>query len=176
MTMSARARKFALTAHITVSVGWLGSVIAFLALSIVGLTNQDAQKVRAVYFAMKLTGCFVIVPLSITSLLTGLIQSLGTNWGLFKHYWIVFKLLINLFATIVLLMYIPTLNYLAEIAANTKLSTRELLALRDPSPVVHSSLALILLLVATTLGVYKPRGLTPYGWRKERESRKVSLQ
>ena len=89
MTMSARARKFALTSHIAVSVGWLGSVVAFLALSIVGLTNQDAQKVRAVYFAMKLTGCFVIVPLSITSLLTGLIQSLGTNWGLFKHYWIV---------------------------------------------------------------------------------------
>lgn len=28
-----------------------------------------------------------------------------------------------------------------------------------------------LLLVATVLGVYKRRGLTPYGWRKQQEGR-----
>jgi hypothetical protein len=43
--------------------------------------------------------------------------------------------------------------------------------LRDPSPVLHAGAALVLLLVATTLSVYKPRGLTRYGWRKQREQR-----
>ena len=46
--------------------------------------------------------------------------------------------------------------------------------LRDPSAVIHASLALVLLLVATVLGLYKPKGMTPYGRRKQREQRTVS--
>ncbi|HEU4747191.1 MAG TPA: hypothetical protein VFS56_01730, partial [Gemmatimonadaceae bacterium] len=60
---------------------------------------------------------FVIVPLTLASLLTGLVQSLGTEWGVFRHYWVVFKLLINVFSTIVLLMYIRTVGYFATVAA-----------------------------------------------------------
>jgi hypothetical protein len=173
MTMTPRLRKFALTAHVTSSVGWLGAVAGFLALAVAGLTSQEAQMVRAAYVAMALTGWFVIVPLSLASLLTGLVQSLGTPWGLFRHYWVLFKLLINVFATIVLLMYMPTLDYFAGLGADTTLSAGDLRVLRDPSPVLHASLALLLLLVATTLGVYKPRGMTPYGRRKQHEQRTV---
>ena len=108
MTMTPRLRKFALTAHVTSSVGWLGAVAVFLALAVAGLTSQDAQTVRAAYLAMELTGWFVLVPLSLASLLTGLVQSLGTAWGLFRHYWVLFKLLINVVATIVLLLYMQT--------------------------------------------------------------------
>ena len=72
MTMTPRIRKFALTAHVTSSVGWLGAVAGFLALAVAGLTSQDAQMVRAAYLAMELTGWFVIVPLSLASPLTGL--------------------------------------------------------------------------------------------------------
>lgn len=94
---------------------------------------------------------------------------LGTKWGLFRHYWVLFKLLMNVFATIVLLMYMQTLGYFARVAAAMPLSSGDVHGLRSPSPVLHSSLALLLLLVATVLAVYKPRGLTPYGQRKQRE-------
>ena len=64
-------------------------------------------------------------------------------------------------------MYLPTLSYFARVAADDRhLSTSDLQMLRDPSAVLHASLALVLLLVATVLGIYKPRGLTPYGGRK----------
>ena len=39
-----------------------------------------------------------------------------------------------------------------------------------------ASAAVLALLVATTLSVYKPRGVTPYGWRKQREQRSASIQ
>ena len=81
MTLAPRLRKFALTTHVVCSVGWLGSVASFLALAIAGVTSDDAQMVRAAYLAMELTGWFVIVPLSLASLITGIIQSLGTQWG-----------------------------------------------------------------------------------------------
>jgi hypothetical protein len=174
MTMTAGLRKFALTAHVTSSVGWLGAVVSFLALSVAGLTSQDAQTVRAAYLVMEPIGWFVLVPLSLASLLTGLVQSLGTTWGLFRHYWVVFKLLINLFATIVLLMYMQTLDHFVGVAAETPLSGGDLSGLRSPSPALHAGLALLLLLVATTLAVYKPRGMTPYGQRKQLEQRTTS--
>lgn len=172
--MTPAIRKFVLTAHITCSVGWLGAVAGFLALSVVGLTSQNARTVRAAYLAMESTGWFILVPLSFASLLTGLIQALGTAWGLFRHYWVVAKLMMNVLATIVLLMYMQTLSALGGLAADATLSDAEILALRDPSPVLHAGGALILLLVATTLSVYKPRGLTPYGWRKQQERRAIS--
>jgi hypothetical protein len=174
MIMPPRLRKFALTAHVTASVGWLGAVAGFLALAVAGLISQDGQTVRAAYLAMEVTAWFVILPLSLASLLTGLIQSLGTTWGLFRHYWVIFKLLINIFATIVLLIYMETLGYLADAAAETTASSASLHELRNPSPVLHAGAALLLLLAATTLSVYKPRGLTRYGWRKYQQRRAVS--
>jgi hypothetical protein len=174
MIMTPRLRKFVLTAHVTSSVGWLGAVAVFLALAVIGLTSQDAETVRAVYLVMEPAAWFVLAPLAFASLLTGLVQSLGTTWGLFRHYWVLFKFLINVSAIVVLLMYTQTLSYLADVAAETTLSSDDLGVLRTPSVVLHSALALLLLLVATVLAVYKPRGMTPYGLRKQHERRTVS--
>jgi hypothetical protein len=171
MTMTPRLRKFALTAHVTTTVGWLGAVACFLALAVVGLTSQDAQTVRGAYLVMEPTAWCVLVPLAFASVLTGLVQSLGTEWGLFRHYWVLFKLLINVFANIVLLIYMETFSLMAGVAAD--LST-DVGVVRNASPMLHAALALLVLLVATVLAVYKPRGMTPYGWRKQHEQRTVS--
>lgn len=106
---------------------------------------------------------FVIVPLALASLLTGLVSALGSTWGLFRHYWVLFKLVINLFATVVLLMYTETVSYFADVAAR---SSGEFDVLRSPTFVLHSAAALLVLLVATVLATYKPRGMTQYGLRK----------
>ena len=160
MTMTPRLRKVALTAHISSSVGWLGAIAGFLALAIAGLAGRDAQVVRAAYLGMGWIGWCALVPLSVASLLTGLAQSLGTEWGLFRHYWVLAKLLINVLATIILLLFMRNLGsgYYG----------------RSGAPVLHAGVALLLLLVATTLSVYKPRGMTRYGWRKQHERRTVS--
>jgi hypothetical protein len=174
MAMTPRMRRLALTAHVTASVGWLGAVAAVLALAVAGVSSQDPQTVRAAYLAMDLTGWFVLVPLALASLLTGLVQSLGTRWGLFRHYWVLAKLAINLLATVVLVMYTQTLSSLADVAARAPFSSGDLSGLRSPSPVLHAGAALLLLLAATALAVYKPRGMTRYGWRKQNEQRVVS--
>jgi hypothetical protein len=166
--MTPRLRKFALTVHVTSSVGWLGAVAGFLALAIAGLTSQDAQMVRAAYLAMDLTTWVVIVPLAFASLLTGLVQSLGTTWGLFRHYWVLVKLLISVLASIVLLLQTGSISHLAGAAAETTLSSADLREARI-SLVLHSGVGLLVLLVPMTLSVYKPRGRTRYGWRKHHE-------
>jgi hypothetical protein len=52
MTMTPHLCKFALTAHVTSSVGLLGAIAGFLALAVAGLTSQYAQMARAAYLAM----------------------------------------------------------------------------------------------------------------------------
>jgi len=165
MIMTPSLRKFTLTAHVTSSVGWLGAVVAFLAHAFIGLTSADAQTVRGVYLVMEPAAWFVLVPLAFASLFTGIVQGLGTTWGLFRHYWVVFKLLITVFATIILLIYMKTFALMADVAAD---SNADLSVVRNASPVVHAALALIILLVAAILSVYKPRGLTRYGRRKQK--------
>ena len=169
--MAPGVRKLALTAHVVSSVGWLGAIAAFMALAVVGSTSEDAQTVRAAYLVMEPAAWFVLVPLAFASLLTGLVQSLGTTWGLFRHYWVVFKLLINVVATIVLLTYMETFSFMARVAADPG---ADLSAVRNASPLLHAALALLLLLVATTLAVYKPRGMTPYGRRKQNAQRTLN--
>ena len=113
MTMTPGLRKFALTTHVTSSVGWLGAVGAFLALAIAGVGSEDAQIVRAAYVAMHLTTWFVIVPLCLAALLTGIVQSLGTTWGLFRHYWVVTNLLLTVLATVILLVHTQPIDHVA---------------------------------------------------------------
>jgi hypothetical protein len=163
--MAPALRRFALTAHVVASVGWLGAVIAFLGLALVGLTSDDGETVRGAYLVMEPAAWYVLLPLAVASLVTGLVQSLGTTWGLFRHYWVIFKLLINLVSTIVLVLYMETFAFMARVAADR---TADLSAVRNSSPLVHAALALLLLLVATALAIYKPRGITRYGQRERR--------
>lgn len=159
-------RRFMLILHITSSAGWIGAVATSLALAVAGLAGHDTQLVQAVYRALDVVGWYALVPFSLASLLTGLVQSLGTRWGLLRHYWVLIKLLMNLFATGVLLLYTQTLDYAAGLAARPALTGSQLRELQSPSPTAHSIAALLLLLVAVALSVYKPRGLTRYGARK----------
>lgn len=170
MMMTPALRRFTFTTHITSSVGWVGAVVAFLALAIIGLTSPDERTVRGAYLVMAPAAWFVLVPLAHASLLSGVALSLGTTWGLFRYYWVVLKLVITVFSTVILLIYMRTFSQMAGIAADPVV---DLGLVRNASPMVHAILALILLLIATVLGVYKPLGLTPYGTRKQDEQRQV---
>lgn len=170
MIMPAWLRKLALVVHVTASVGWTGSVAAFLALAVVGLQSQDAILASGMYLAMDVTAVYVIVPLSIASLASGVIQSLGTSWGLFKHYWVLAKLLITAVSTFLLITHTRGISYMAEVAGQMALGSGDLRGLRVQLA-VDAAAAIGALLVTTLLSVYKPRGLTAYGWRKQREQR-----
>jgi hypothetical protein len=169
MTLTPLLRKFVLTAHITFAVGWLGAVAGFLALAIVGLKSQDTQIMNSAYLGMDLIARFVILPLSFAPLITGPILSLGTPWGLFRHYWILAKLFITILSTILLLIHMQPISHLSHLAMDGTIAGA------DPGlriqMIAASGAALVALVVATALAVYKPRGMTAYGWRKQYEER-----
>lgn len=161
--MKPALRKLALTAHVATSVGWLGAAVAFLAHAVVGLTTTDNQMVRAAYLMMESTGWYVLVPLSLASLVTGLLQSLGTKWGLFQHYWVVMKLAITVFATAILLVFMRGFGQLASFELQSSGIGAESHGHGKASPALHAGLGILVLLLAVILSIYKPWGKTPYG-------------
>lgn len=167
MTMPPALRKFALTVHLTVSVGWIGVVVAYLVLGITTVTMQDVRTGRAAWIAMDLIGWYVLVPLSLAALLTGIIMSLGTSWGLFRHYWVLISLVLTTLSTVILLLHMPTVSALAEIAQGADPAALARLG----GDLFHPGVGLLILLVIQVLNVYKPRGITPYGWRKQQAQR-----
>ena len=168
--MTPKIRKLTLTAHIVSGVGWMGATAAFLALALAGLTSNDDRLTSSAYVAMKLIGWRVIVPLSLASLLTGLVQSLGTAWGLFRHYWVLLKFVLTVIATGLLLLHMNLATRLADNAAKSNMATADLHGLRLQI-MADAAAAVLLLIVNTTLAAFKPRGMTRYGRRKQYEKR-----
>lgn len=162
MVVGKGTRKLLLLIHILTSVGMMGSVAGFLVLAIIGL--NDPARGPAVYPAMDLLTRMLIVPLAVTSLSVGTFQALMTPWGLFQHYWVVIKLVLTIIVLLVLLIQVPNINLLAGVDPATMASPEW--ARTRFSMVLHAAGGMAVLLVALVLSVYKPKGLTRYGWNR----------
>ena len=140
-------KRLTLLLHVVSSAGWWGAVAAFLVLAIAGV-GGDAG---AACHALALTGWGAIVPLAVLSSATGLVQSLGSAWGLARHWWVVFKIVITLACTALLLLH---LWMLGDCRSGTAAQMT-----------FDAALALVVLMVPLALSVYKPRGVTPWAQR-----------
>ena len=181
MTMPPAVRKFALAMHLSFSVGWIGAVVAYLALSVAAVTTRDPPTLRATWIAMDLTGWYAVVPLALASLLTGLLMALGTKWGLFRHYWVLISFVLTVLAAVVLLLHMPDVSILANAAREAEGARLDglrnhLYTRLDDGDLLHPALGLVLLLVIQVLNVYKPEGMTRYGRRKQEEHRQQLLR
>src|SRR5262245_49127508 len=96
MSLPPRLRKTVLVTHVATSVGWLGALAGYLALDITTATSTDIAAVRGAYLAMDVLVHYTIVPLALASVLIGTINALGSPWGLFRHYWVLVKLVLTL--------------------------------------------------------------------------------
>jgi hypothetical protein len=171
MTMSPPIRRLALAVHLTCSIGWLGAVVAYLALDLTVAFSDDPVLVRAAWIAMGTLASSVIVPLALASLVTGLVMALGTKWGLFRHWWVLISFVLTVLATIVLLSETRVIASMAALAANP--ATPDDVLLGSTPTLLHSIGGLVVLVTIQILNVYKPQGLTPYGWRKLQEQRRT---
>jgi hypothetical protein len=171
MVMGPGLRKLALSVHLAVSVGWIGAAAAYLAVGLVAGASEDVRSVRSAWIAMDLIGWYVIVPMAIASLLTGLVMAFGTRWGLLRHYWVLFSFVLTIVATAVLLLHMPDVSVTVAAVRRTSNPAGHLDARLGEGDVLHPGLGLVVLLVIHVLNVHKPAGMTRYGQRKQHEER-----
>lgn len=165
MAMTPTLRKGLLATHITVSVGWIGAVAAYLVVVVAAMTNRDHETLRAAWRGLALIGWYAVVPFAAMSLVTGVAIALVTPWGLFRHYWVLISFALTCFAALVLLLHMPTVSSFARLAAGANAVDVGSLRGALRGEVLHAGLGLLVLLAVEALNVFKPRGLTSYGRR-----------
>lgn len=170
MAFGPRARKAALLVHVPASIGWFGTDAGCLARAISGATSSNPELTRACYAVMGVIGWAAIVPAALASFASGVVSSLGTQWGLFRYYWVTIKftvtVTVSVIATAVLLVHMQPITHVAALAANPAWDASTAGGLR--SLLVPQSVLAILALdtaTVTTLSVYEPPGRTQYGIR-----------
>ncbi|MGP3926134.1 2Fe-2S iron-sulfur cluster-binding protein [Streptomyces sp. 8N616] len=155
-----RARKVWLMLHIGFSVSWLGLSLAMAVMSVVGLTADDHGTRRTAYDIMHLFDLTLVIPSMALALITGVVVSVGTPWGLIRHWWVLLKFVIAL-----------SLPLFAAFFEHKWI--KELQALEPSQEPGGTGLALVVCLVVFTvllwtavfLSVFKPGGRTRWGRR-----------
>jgi hypothetical protein len=162
--MSRRRRKLVLTLHVGSSVGWLGAAIAMTVLLVAGLVTGNPALRHSAFTFMHVYDLAVMIPLGYLALITGVLLSVGTNWGLLKHWWIVVKLVL----TVAVLVFagVFTSGWVLEAVARTAedpMADLGTLAVQLVANVVAFN---VVFWTNTTVSVFKPWGLTPRGQHK----------
>ncbi|MFI0785461.1 DUF2269 domain-containing protein [Streptomyces lydicus] len=153
------ARRGLLVLHVAVSVSWLGLSLGLLALGITGWTTGSPDTASAAYRAMKIFGDWLVLPIALVTLVSGLVLSLGTSWGLARHRWVHLKFWLTL-ATVLLSVFAlrPGINHqAAEAVAGNPAPAIDL--------VVAPAVATATYFFLTAISVLKPWGLTARGRR-----------
>ncbi|MFG2000774.1 hypothetical protein ACGFNU_16680 [Spirillospora sp. NPDC048911] len=159
--MSPRARKANLVLHLIVSITWLGLDIGLLTLTITGLATEDPQTLRAAYISMRLFGDLLLIPAGLLTLLTGLVLSLGTHWGVTRHWWVLAKVVLTLTAvTLTIFSLRPGLHEAAEAAIATPLDDG------GPDSLAPPIVSLTMYVTMVVLSVFRPWSRTP--WARDR--------
>jgi hypothetical protein len=166
MTMSPSLRRAALALHVITSVGWIGAAAGYLALGVSAATSEEPLTIRAAWIGMEVIAWYAVIPLGVLALLSGLMMSLGTSWGLVRHYWVLFALVLTVLAIIVLILHMPAVVAGADLARTGDDSAVMALG----GDVLHPTLGLVVLVVVAVLNVFKPRGATGFGRPRHRQS------
>lgn len=146
-----------------VSFGAFGLYLAFFTLAITGLTTSDPQVLRTCYLAMGILSSVLILPVNLAVVISGLVLALGTQWGLFRYYWVVTKLVLTLFLATASILGLRA--RISEAIGNLDAipSTAHDVGSVGTFLVVALPIAMCIYIANTVLAIYKP-------WRKIRRT------
>ncbi len=150
MKLSPWQHKLLLTVHVTAAVSLVGTDLVLVALGVSGVRGADP---RAVYPAAYLVEAWLVAPLVVVALGTGVLQAVLSSWGLVRYWWVTIKLVTTaVFTGLVVFLLVPKLAASAGAATAGEAFTA---AERLPLAIVPA-FAVAVLALNVALGVYKP--------------------
>jgi hypothetical protein len=149
--MSRRWHRLLLVTHIASAVGILGADLALLAMGVAGARGAEP---RTVYPAARLVAEWVLAPLAVPTVVTGVLLVVGAGYGLASDRWLLMKIAVTTLLVVVLLaVVIPALRD----AADAALAGRAVTGSRRTGLAAGPAVSSALLLLNVALGVAKPR-------------------
>lgn len=165
--LGAKGVKVLKTVHLLLIMMWVTGVLAMAVLFL--LKPQSGDELYMLLDIILFIDWVFVIPGALLSVIVGIIYGIFTNWGFFKHRWILIKWIVSVVVILVGILYFsPNLEQALEIADRT----------RDPAltdPVVTSCIkkattsaflqgsALVFLVI---ISVFKP-------WKKKNANQKI---
>ena len=156
-------RRMLVTLHVALSVGWLGASMVMLTLAIAARASQSGEQARGAYWAMHLVADVLLIPLSLSVLLIGVLVALTSPWGLLRYRWVTVKLTATCAAVALSLLALPALTRVAYRDAIQHATAAEQSA--GTRLIIAASVSVALYLSLTAVSILKPWGRTARGWR-----------
>jgi hypothetical protein len=145
-----RTHKLALTAHVLSSVGWFGIAVLVAFCAITATSAGDPDYAHSLYQVVE-TSPWLSVPVGLVAVATGVLLSLGTNYGLVRQWWVVIKIVIAVAVIVTDPLVIAS-------------AARDAVASGGSDSIIQPTIAhCVMLAIATILSVFKPFGRTPWG-------------
>jgi hypothetical protein len=86
-----KQKRWLLSAHLLCTVAWLGAALCSLILNLTALFTTDPHLLNAAYVQASILDKAILRGGAIGALITGILLSVLTQWGLVRFYWIIVK-------------------------------------------------------------------------------------
>ncbi|GAB2858814.1 hypothetical protein GCM10027176_71660 [Actinoallomurus bryophytorum] len=163
--MPPRIRKTIVTLHVIFAVGWLGTDFSMLGLGITGFSSSSLETMRESYLSMERIGAYVVIPVALCAVLTGLLLGLGTRWGLLRYHWVTVKLVVGLLALTLAVLPLQIQLHTAATAVQEPGATSDI-GFVQYTLIIAPAVALALYSSNVVLSIFKPWGMSAYGKRR----------
>ena len=160
LKLKAKGLKWLKGFHLIAVSCWVGGVVALMLLYFLkdGVTdggvlygiNQSIHHVDMVV---------VVIPGAFGCLITGLIYSLFSNWGFFKHNWMIFKWIVTISAILFGTFFLgPWETKMMEISGKMGMSslTEETYLYNEKMNLIFGGVQSFLLIVTIFISIFKP--------------------
>lgn len=158
MKLSAKGMKALKVVHLVCAIAWFGSAISMNLLRHLVDVN-DAVGMYWMAEILEAIDMQILVPGAVGCLVTGIVYGIFTNWGFFKHKWLVLKWVLTIFMILFGTFYMGPLvkeNVIIGKAVMEGGGDTAIYWHNVSANAVAGLLQLILLTVVTVVSVYKP--------------------
>lgn len=161
MKLNINQRNWLLGIHIATGGLWFGTALCSVALALSMVLLLPGDALHGINLARSVMGQYIIAPAAVFSVITGVLLCSFTNWGFFKHYWVVAKQLTTLILIVVGSVWLESMTKemmaLSEAGRSQVLQNPDYLALQNTA-ILGGALQVLALLAVIMTSTIKPWG------------------
>ena len=161
MRLRINQRNWLLSLHIATGGLWFGTALCSVALALSIVLLEPGDAIHGINLARNLLGQYIIIPAAVFSVITGVLLCGFTNWGFFKHYWVMAKQLVTLLLIVLGSVWLgpmtKEMTALSEVGRSQVLQNPDYLTLQT-TVALGGALQTLALLAVIIVSTVKPWG------------------
>ena len=159
-TLSAKGVKWLKGFHLIAVASWIGGAVSLLALYFLKIGVEDGGVLYGINKSIHHVDMnIVVIPGAVGSLLTGLLYSLFSNWGFFKHNWLTFKWIVTVTAIVFGTFFLgPWETAMMEISGKIGIAslTDQAYLYNQQMNLMFGTLQVLVLIITVFVSILKP--------------------